>query len=75
MIMAEPAEPADLEPAAEPVAEMDLVRRAQRGDLEAYDELIQRYQQRIYATVYHMTSNTRTPTTSRRTRSSRRIRR
>jgi RNA polymerase sigma-70 factor (ECF subfamily) len=57
MIMAEPAEPADLEPAPEPVAEMDLVRQAQRGDLAAYDELIQRYQQRIYATVYHMTSN------------------
>src|SRR5271154_1583815 len=56
MIMAEPAEPTDLEPAA-PVAEMELVRRAQRGDLAAYDELIQRYQQRIYATVYHMTSN------------------
>jgi RNA polymerase sigma-70 factor (ECF subfamily) len=56
MIMAEPAEPTELEPAA-PVAEMELVRRAQRGDLAAYDELIQRYQQRIYATVYHMTSN------------------
>ena len=56
MIMAEPAEPTDLEPAA-PVAETELVRRSQRGDLAAYDELIQRYQQRIYATVYHMTSN------------------
>ncbi len=56
MIMAEPAEPTDLEPAA-PAVEMDLVRRAQRGDLAAYDELVQRYQQRIYATVYHMTSN------------------
>lgn len=56
MIMAEPAALPEPEPAA-PVAEMDLVRRAQSGDLEAYDELIQRYQQRIYATVYHMTSN------------------
>jgi RNA polymerase sigma factor (sigma-70 family) len=54
--MAEPAAPAAAEPPA-PTAEMDLVRRAQRGDLAAYDELIQRYQQRIYATVYHMTSN------------------
>ena len=36
---------------------MDLVRRAQKGDLEAYDQLIKRYQERIYATVYHMTSN------------------
>jgi RNA polymerase sigma factor (sigma-70 family) len=56
MIMAEPAERTAPEP-AEPTPEMDLVRRAQRGDLAAYDELIQRYQQRIYATVYHMTSN------------------
>src|SRR6266446_5392313 len=37
--------------------EMELVRRAQKGDLEAYDQLIKRYQERIYATVYHMTSN------------------
>src|SRR5271156_2637021 len=56
MIMAEPAEPADLEP-ADQTPEMDLVRLAQRGDLAAYDELVQRYQQRIYATVYNMTSN------------------
>src|SRR3989441_3287814 len=34
-----------------------LVKRAQGGDLEAYDELIRRYQERIYATIYHMTSN------------------
>ena len=56
MIMAEPAERPDLEPTA-PTPEMDLVRRVQRGDLAAYDELVQRYQERIYATVYHMTSN------------------
>jgi RNA polymerase sigma-70 factor (ECF subfamily) len=34
-----------------------LVKRAREGDLVAYDELVQRYQERIYATVYHMTSN------------------
>ncbi len=34
-----------------------LVKRAQAGYLPAYDELVRRYQQRIYATVYHMTSN------------------
>ena len=34
-----------------------LVRRAQKGDLPAYDELVRRYQERIYATIYHMTSN------------------
>lgn len=34
-----------------------LVRSAQGGDLAAYDELVRRYQERIYATLYHMTSN------------------
>ncbi len=39
-------------------AEEDLiVHRAQKGDLAAYDELVRRYQERIYATIYHMTSN------------------
>lgn len=37
--------------------EADLVRAATKGDLHAYDELIQRCQERIYATIYHMTSN------------------
>jgi RNA polymerase sigma-70 factor (ECF subfamily) len=40
-----------------PAEEADLVKRARRGDLGAYDELVKRYQERIYATVYHMTSN------------------
>jgi RNA polymerase sigma-70 factor (ECF subfamily) len=34
-----------------------LVNRAREGDLPAYDELVKRYQERIYATLYHMTSN------------------
>jgi RNA polymerase sigma-70 factor (ECF subfamily) len=34
-----------------------LVARAQRGDTGAFDILIDRYKQRLYATVYHMTSN------------------
>lgn len=38
-------------------SDLSLVRRAQAHDGSAYDELIRRYQQRIYATVYHMTSN------------------
>jgi len=38
-------------------AEEVLVERARGGDLAAYDELVKRYQERIYATVYHMTSN------------------
>lgn len=37
--------------------EVVLVRNAQKGDLAAYDDLVRRYQERIYATIYHMTSN------------------
>ncbi len=69
MIMAEPVtrkvSKPPLEPAVAPpdtatppaAEEMDLVRRARRGDLGAYDELVRRYQERIYATIYHMTAN------------------
>src|ERR1700709_2248426 len=56
MIMAEPTDRIDSESPA-PVEEMELVRRARRGDLKAYDDLVKRYQERIYATIYHMTSN------------------
>ncbi len=45
---------------AHALAELDdraLVRRAKLGDLVAYDELVRRYQERIYATIYHMTAN------------------
>jgi len=38
-------------------SDLSLVKKAQEQDSSAYDELIRRYQQRIYATVYHMTSN------------------
>ena len=34
-----------------------LVHRSRKGDMSAYDELVRRYQERIYATVYHMTAN------------------
>jgi RNA polymerase sigma-70 factor (ECF subfamily) len=37
--------------------DVDLVKASQDGVLAAFDELIQRYQQRVYATVYHMTSS------------------
>src|SRR6202167_2393424 len=56
MIMAEPIERTESEPPA-PEEETALVARARRGDLQAYDELVKRYQERIYATIYHMTSN------------------
>ncbi len=65
MIMAEPIsrktvkpdpEPA-ADPSPEPIEESVLVKRARNGDLGAYDDLVRRYQERIYATVYHMTAN------------------
>jgi len=34
-----------------------LVRQAQGGDYTAFDTLVQKYQERVYATIYHMTSN------------------
>jgi RNA polymerase sigma-70 factor (ECF subfamily) len=34
-----------------------LVRRSQKGESAAFDVLVERYKQRLYATVYHMTSN------------------
>lgn len=65
MIMTEPArrnapqQPARADPLPTPplVEEEVLVSRARQGDLAAYDDLVRRYQERIYATVYHMTSN------------------
>jgi RNA polymerase sigma-70 factor (ECF subfamily) len=56
IIMSEPATTPDADAPAE-VLEGDLVRRAREGDLSAYDDLVKRYQERIYATVYHMTAN------------------
>ena len=56
MTMSEPATTPDPN-APESMLEGDLVKRARRGDLKAYDELVKRYQERIYATIYHMTSN------------------
>ena len=50
-------EPPDKETVGAPPEDLALVQRAQTGDLSAYDELIRRYQERIYATIYHMTSN------------------
>jgi RNA polymerase sigma-70 factor, ECF subfamily len=51
------APPARAPAASEPEDERKLVKRAKAGDMAAYDELVRRYQERIYATVYHMTSN------------------
>src|SRR5437773_11550988 len=44
-------------PSSDAQEDQQMVKRARTGDLEAYDELVRRYQERIYATVYHMTAN------------------
>jgi RNA polymerase sigma factor (sigma-70 family) len=50
--------PAQTRPDASGVSdEIEFVNKARRGDLSAFDELVRRYQERIYATVFHMTSN------------------
>ena len=49
--------PPEAPPVAEAVDDRALIRNAQKGDTAAYDELIRRYQERVYATIYHMTSN------------------
>lgn len=38
-------------------SDKELVHRTQAGDPSAYDELVKRYMERIYAVTYHMTSN------------------
>jgi len=53
----EPLEPNAAPEIREEVPEDVLVRRSRHGDLKAYDELVKRYQECIYATIYHMTSN------------------
>jgi RNA polymerase sigma-70 factor (ECF subfamily) len=52
-----PAPPPKTGPEPEDVDDLTLVRLAQKEDMRAYDALVRRYQERIYATVYHMTSN------------------
>lgn len=49
--------PSDKERAEERVRSAALVDRAKDGDLGAYDELIRLFQERVYATLYNMTSN------------------
>jgi RNA polymerase sigma factor (sigma-70 family) len=44
-------------PSKDEPEDRELVRQAQGGDLDAFDELVTRYQERIYALTYHMTSH------------------
>ena len=49
------------EPQPEPLPvgdpDQDLVRRAQEGSTQAFDELVVKFSPRLYGMVYHMTSN------------------
>lgn len=48
---------AESEKIAAKAEDRELVRKAQAGDMDAYDTLVRKYQERIYGTIYHMTSN------------------
>lgn len=56
MAEASAANPAPADAPAQP-DDLTLVRRAQDGDANAYDELVRRYQRQIYGVIYHMTSH------------------
>jgi len=57
MTMSAPVTRTDDSETPAPADEESLIQRARRGDLEAYDELVRLHQERIYATIYHMTAN------------------
>ncbi len=38
-------------------ADLRLVEKVRDGDLASFDELVRKYRERIYGTVYHLTSN------------------
>src|SRR5437899_10399121 len=41
-------------PAQADVSELDVVRRCQAGDTEAFDELVTRYRTRVFSMIYNM---------------------
>lgn len=51
------SKPEDLQQQRRQADDIMLVKRAKNGDLGAYDELVRRYQQRIYSMIYNMTAN------------------
>ena len=44
-------------PAQADVSELDLVKRCQAGQTEAFDELVTRYRTRVFAMIYNMVHN------------------
>lgn len=44
-------------PAQADVSELDLVKKCQAGNLEAFDELVSRYRNRVFGMIYNMVHN------------------
>src|SRR3982750_2138765 len=44
-------------PAQADVSELELVRRCQAGETEAFDQLVTRYRTRVFAMIYNMVHN------------------
>src|SRR5467141_3510331 len=44
-------------PAQADVSELDLVKRSQAGETEAFDQLVTRYRTRVFAMIYNMVHN------------------
>jgi RNA polymerase sigma-70 factor (ECF subfamily) len=44
-------------PAQPDVSELDLVKRCQEGDSEAFDQLVTRYRTRVFGMIYNMVHN------------------
>src|SRR3954462_3211142 len=44
-------------PAQADVSELDLVKRSQAGDTDAFDQLVTRYRTRVFAMIYNMVHN------------------
>src|ERR1700682_3967092 len=44
-------------PAQADVSELDLVKRCQEGQAEAFDELVTRYRTRVFGMIYNMVHN------------------
>lgn len=51
------AQPPEVRPSEVESPDSVLVSRAQAGDLDAYDQLVRRHQERVYGTIYHMTAS------------------
>ncbi|HQU08402.1 MAG: RNA polymerase subunit sigma-24 [Verrucomicrobia bacterium 21-51-4] len=46
-----------LAPAQEADADWKIIERVHAGEIEAFDEIVTRYQKRIYSIIYNLTSN------------------